>query len=50
MGKKVSEAARTLGRKGGLARNTKMTAEQRKEVARTAALARWAKAAKKGGD
>lgn len=32
-----------LGRKGGKARLTKMTAEERKDVARKAAQARWGK-------
>jgi hypothetical protein len=31
------------GRKGGKARASKLTAEQRKEIARKAAQARWAK-------
>jgi hypothetical protein len=30
-----------LGRKGGKARRNKLTAEQRKEIASTAAKARW---------
>lgn len=32
-----------LGRKGGKARLTKMTPEQRQAIARTAAQARWSK-------
>ena len=36
------------GRKGGNKRAKRMTPEQRKEVARTAAKARWAKEKKKG--
>jgi hypothetical protein len=32
-----------LGRKGGKARIQKMTPEQRREIARKAVLARWAK-------
>jgi len=32
-----------LGKKGGKARIEKMTAEQRREIARKAVLARWAK-------
>jgi hypothetical protein len=32
-----------LGRKGGKARNEKMTPEQRSAIARKAVLARWAK-------
>jgi hypothetical protein len=35
-----------LGRKGGQARMHKLTPEQRKEIARKAAMVRWAK--KKG--
>jgi len=40
-------AAVRLGRKGGRATAGKLTAEQRKESARKAAKARWAKARKK---
>jgi hypothetical protein len=36
-------AAVRLGRKGGKARMTKMTAEERKRVARNAINTRWAK-------
>ena len=36
-------AAVRLGRKGGKARMTKMTAEERKRVARNAIATRWAK-------
>lgn len=36
-------AAQALGRKGGAARAAKMTAEQRAEIARVAAEARWKK-------
>jgi len=32
-----------LGRKGGTARRNKLTPEQRKEIARRAAKARWSK-------
>ncbi len=39
-------AAVSLGRRGGKARLTTMTAEQRKDIARKAAQARWAKAKK----
>ena len=35
------------GLKGGKARTAKLTAEQRREVARKAVLARWAKAREK---
>ena len=35
-------AAITLGRKGGKARAERLTSEQRKEIARKAAKARWA--------
>jgi hypothetical protein len=34
-------AAQALGRKGGRARAEKMTAERRREIARTAAMKRW---------
>ena len=37
-------AAKALGQKGGKARASKLTAEQRKEAASKAAKARWAKA------
>jgi hypothetical protein len=40
-------AAVELGRKGGKATARKLTAEQRKESARRAAQARWAKTKKK---
>jgi hypothetical protein len=36
-----------LGRRGGEARMHKLTAEQRREIARTAAKARWAKTKKR---
>jgi len=42
MGKK-SAAAVSLGRKGGKARANKLTRQQRAEIAKKAALARWAK-------
>ena len=49
---KKNAAAVALGRLGGLrggkARAKKLTAEQRTESARTAAVARWSRAAKKG--
>ena len=35
------KAAQALGRKGGKARAEKMTAEQRSEIAKKAASARW---------
>ena len=38
-----NQAAVELGRKGGRARAAKMTPEQRSEVARKAAQARWSK-------
>jgi len=48
---KKNAAAVALGRlgglKGGRARARKLTAEQRRESARKAALARWSKVAKK---
>jgi len=44
MGRKVGKAA---GGKGGKARMAALTPEQRKELARKAAKARWAKAKKK---
>lgn len=37
------KAAQALGKKGGKARAEKLTAEQRKEIARKAAAKRWAK-------
>ncbi len=37
------KAAQALGRKGGKARAAKLTPEQRQEIARKAAAARWAK-------
>ena len=47
MAKKKNPHAVALGRlgglKGGKARTAKMTAEQRRELARKAVLARWAK-------
>lgn len=36
-----SKAAKELGRKGGTARAKKLTKEQRSEIARRAAAARW---------
>jgi hypothetical protein len=39
----VSKAAAEMGRKGGKRRLKTMTPEQRSEVARTAAAARWGK-------
>lgn len=38
-----NKAAVELGRKGGAARAAKMTAEQRSEIAKKAALTRWEK-------
>jgi hypothetical protein len=38
-----NQAAQELGRKGGKARISATTAEQRKEIARKAAKARWEK-------
>jgi hypothetical protein len=46
MAKRKHPAAVTLGRRGAKARLTKMSGEQRSDVARKAAAARWAK--KKG--
>jgi hypothetical protein len=43
MAKRKNPAAVTLGKRGGKARLTKMTAEQRRVVAQTAAAARWKK-------
>ncbi len=37
------QAAKALGAKGGKARNAALTPEQRAEIARTAAAARWKK-------
>jgi len=48
MTKKLTDEFRkylaSLGRKGGKARTQKMTPKERKELARKAAQARWAKA------
>ena len=41
--KAAQEPGRLGGLKGGKARAEKLTAEQRKEIARKAAKARWAK-------
>lgn len=38
-----------LGRRGGKARLTKLTAEKRREVARKAARARWARHKRSSG-
>jgi hypothetical protein len=46
MGKKLSEAAAAMGRKGGTQRAKNLTPEQRKEIGRKGAEARWSK---KGG-
>ena len=43
------KAAQTLGRKGGKARATKLTAEQRSEIARKAAAKRWRGRSRTGG-
>jgi len=43
MGKKLNEAARALGRKGGKQRAKSLTPEQRREIARKGAEARWRK-------
>lgn len=40
---KLSESKRVGGRKGGEARAAKLTPEQREDIARTAAHARWKK-------
>ena len=55
--KRMSEAAALLGRmggkiggpKGGRARAKKLSAERRREIARKAAQARWARGGKKRG-
>jgi hypothetical protein len=41
--KPVREASRKGGLKGGTSRAAKLTAEQRSEIAKTAASARWKK-------
>lgn len=46
MAKKKNPAAVALGRRGAKARMTKLTPEKRREVARKAIAARWAKAKK----
>jgi len=43
MAKKKNSAAVALGKRGAKARMTKMTGEQRSEVAKKAAVARWKK-------
>jgi len=43
----VSKVMASLGRKGGPARAESLTAEQRKEIAKKAAEARWGKKAAK---
>jgi len=47
MAKRKNPAAVALGRRGAKARMSKMTHEQRSEVAKKAIAARWAKAKKK---
>jgi hypothetical protein len=47
MAKRKNPAAVALGKRGAKARMTKMTPEQRSEVARTAVAARWKLAAAK---
>lgn len=42
MAKKKDPAAVSLGKKGGRARTQQMTPEQRRDLARKAAQARWA--------
>jgi hypothetical protein len=46
MAKKKNPAAVALGKRGGKARLTKMTPEERTEVARKAATARWSQRGK----
>ena len=46
MGKKLNEAARAMGRKGGRQRAKNLTAEQRRAIGRKGAAARWAKGGK----
>jgi hypothetical protein len=41
--KLLSEMARELGRRGGIARAKKLSADRRSEIARQAVMARWAK-------
>jgi hypothetical protein len=48
MAKKKNAAAVQLGRRGAKARMKKLTPEQRTEVAKKAAAARWGKKPKKG--
>jgi hypothetical protein len=42
----MTEIAQALGRKGGRARAARLSAEQRRTIARNAARARWGKKAK----
>jgi hypothetical protein len=44
--KELREYLRKLGKRGAAATNSKLTAQERKESARRAAQARWAKAKK----
>jgi hypothetical protein len=44
MAKRKNPAAVALGKRGAKARMKKLTPEKRSEVARTAVMARWAKA------
>jgi hypothetical protein len=48
--KEKNPHAVALGKKGGKARIHKMTPEQRREIARKAVLARWAKHRKQTSD
>ncbi len=48
--KRKNPAAVALGRKGGKARVSNLTPEERSNAARKAVLARWAKAKKKQRD
>lgn len=43
----IREVMRELGRRGGTKRATRLTKEQRRESARRAVLARWARAKSK---
>jgi len=50
MKNKKDPNAVALGRKGGKARLQKLTPEERKDIARKAVAARWAKAKKQKSD
>jgi hypothetical protein len=48
MARRKNPGAVALGRRGGLARAKKLTAKQRREIAKNAAAARWQKRPSRG--